>query len=55
MLYAFELPVAMEIGFVGIYPIGNLRSVFLVFFPHLLKFSPVFITDLSLGPALQYV
>jgi hypothetical protein len=28
-------------------PTGNLRSVFLVFFPHLLKFSPVFPRDLE--------
>jgi hypothetical protein len=34
-------------SYVVIYPTGNLRSVFHIFFPHLLKYSPAFHMDLS--------
>jgi hypothetical protein len=44
------LLVAMQIDFAVTYPTGNLKSVFLVFFPRLLKLSPVFLRDLSWDP-----
>jgi hypothetical protein len=37
----------MQTGFAVTYPADNLRSVFLVFFPHFLNISLVFPRDLS--------